>query len=44
MKVHTFKFELTELFGTEIQCKVIFAPEEALKAQREGKCRVLLFL
>jgi hypothetical protein len=43
MSAHMFKFELSELFGTEIQCKTIFTPEEALEVQREGKCRALLF-
>jgi hypothetical protein len=44
MNAHTFQFELSELFGTEMQSKIIFTPKEAMKAQREGKCRALFFL
>jgi hypothetical protein len=44
MNAHTFQFELSEIFGTEMQSKIIFTGKDALKAQREGKCRALLFL
>jgi len=44
MNAQTFKSELSELFGAEIQFKIIFTSEEALKDQMVGKFRALLFL